>query len=463
MTKRNWHFNISERKILLRLFDITFVLCLLHLIGSYFHFNYFSISTDNWVWIFVLMLYITIFGTVFEMYDLKKSSELYRVFINIVLTATLTVGFYLMTPFWTPFLPEKRLHILYFYLAIISGLFLWRLGYIYLVSTPRFYKRVLFVGDLQNTGQLILALEKADPNYHIIGSVCSQTMTKKPLNGSSFEGYQNLPITEVVHLENVSEVIITNSGIDDLHPHVYNDLMSLMDHGIPIKEYNKVYEDMTYRLPVHTMGNEFYKHLPFSRSNYNALYQFFQRLTDIIVSCLGLLVMVILLPFIFAINLVANRGPLFYIQDRVGRFGKTFKIIKFRTMIPEAEPNGPQWTTKNDKRVTPFGKLMRGLRMDEIPQFINVMKGEMSLIGPRPERPEFVKELSQSIPFYDTRHVIPPGLTGWSQVNVRFGSSVEASMLKLQYDLYYIKHRDFFLDINIMVKTLTTVLFFRGQ
>ena len=169
------------------------------------------------------------------------------------------------------------------------------------------------------------------------------------------------------------------------------------------------------------------------------------------------------LPLIVLGNLLGNRGPLFYLQDRVGKSGNIFKIVKFRTMIKNAEKSGAVWAKKRDVRITPFGKFLRHTRLDEIPQFINILKGEMSLIGPRPERPFFVKELSRMLPFYETRHIVKPGLTGWAQVKTRYGSSVDDSLLKLQYDLYYIKHRGFFLDMNILIKTLSTVIFFRGQ
>ncbi len=118
---------------------------------------------------------------------------------------------------------------------------------------------------------------------------------------------------------------------------------------------------------------------------------------------------------------------------------------------------------KNDTRITPFGKFLRNTRLDEFPQFFNILKGDMSLIGPRPERPHFVRQLSQILPFYETRHIVKPGLTGWAQVKARYGSSVDDSLLKLQYDLYYIKHRSFLLDVNILIKTLSTIIFYRGQ
>ena len=132
-------------------------------------------------------------------------------------------------------------------------------------------------------------------------------------------------------------------------------------------------------------------------------------------------------------------------------------------MIQNAEHNGAVFTKTNDTRVTPFGKFLRKTRIDEIPQFLNVLKGDMGVIGPRPERPVFVKEILEIMPFYETRHLIKPGLTGWAQVNYSYGQFLEDSLTKLQYDLYYIKHRSFYLDLRIMLKTITTVLFYRGQ
>jgi lipopolysaccharide/colanic/teichoic acid biosynthesis glycosyltransferase len=132
-------------------------------------------------------------------------------------------------------------------------------------------------------------------------------------------------------------------------------------------------------------------------------------------------------------------------------------------MIVNAEKDGAEYASKKDPRVTKFGRFLRKLRFDEIPQFFNVIKGDMSVIGPRPERPIFVAELSKKIPFYEVRHIIKPGVTGWAQVNANYGSSYDDALEKLQYDIYYIKHRSLFLDISIVIKTLSTIIFYRGQ
>lgn len=184
---------------------------------------------------------------------------------------------------------------------------------------------------------------------------------------------------------------------------------------------------------------------------------------ETLISVIGLCIGTLLIPFIVLGNALGNRGKLFYTQERVGKNGQIFQILKFRTMINNAESNGAVFSGYNDNRVTPFGKFLRKTRIDEFPQFVNILKGEMAVIGPRPERPFFVKEIAEIMPFYETRHVIRPGLTGWAQVNYSYGESMDDSLIKLQYDLYYIKHRSIFLDLNIVIKTFSTILFYRGQ
>lgn len=463
MQNKGIHFNISERKVLLRLLDIVSVLLVLYFVGNTFDFDYFTITKENWTWVFVLMLYISVFGTIFELYDLQVSSKIETVTANIVITVSFTVLFYFLTPFFTPILPDNRLQILYFYFAILLALFLWRLAYITFVVSPRFYKKVLIVGETSNIQSIVDAFNVADPNYKIVGFInCEKNRTDKV----KFKGvveYSPKQIYQVIKDENISEIVIASYNSENITSSIYRDLITLLEGGFPIREYTQVYEDLTRRIPVQYVGKDFYKYFPFSRSNQNKLYLFFHRLFDVLISLVGIMVGVALLPLVVLGNILGNRGPLFYTQERIGKNGNLFKIIKFRTMVTNAEKEGAVWAKKGDKRITKFGKFLRHSRLDEIPQFWNILMGDMSLIGPRPERPFFVRELSQILPFYETRHIIKPGLTGWAQVKTRYGSSVDDSLLKLQYDLYYIKHRSFFLDFNILVKTLSTMIFFRGQ
>ena len=457
------HFNISERKVLLRIFDILLTLIVLYGLSNLFDFDYFTITKENWTWVFVLVLYLSIFATVFELYDLQKSSKIEKIIPNVFLTVSVTVLFYFLTPYFTPVLPDNRLQILYFYFAILLAISMWRWMYITFIVSPRFYKKVLIVGESSNIKNIINIFNDSDPNYKIVGFINCEVHKKEKVKLKGIVEYSPKQIYQIIKDENISEIVIATYNSENITPEIYRDLITLLEGGFSIKEYAHVYEDMTQRVPVQFVGKDFYKYFPFSRSNQNKMYLFFHRLFDLLISFLGFLMGLLLLPFIILGNLIANRGPLFYIQERIGKNGQLFRIIKYRTMIKNAEKNGAEWSKKGDVRITPFGRFLRSSRLDEMPQFLNILKGEMSLIGPRPERPHFVRQLSQTLPFYETRHIIKPGLTGWAQVNTRYGSSVDDSLLKLQYDLYYIKHRSFFLDANILVKTLSTVIFFKGQ
>lgn len=463
MAKTGIHFQVSERKLLLRGMDLLMAVLGLYLLSFFFDYAYLEICWENRVSIFLLLLYLTVFGTVFEIYDLQKSSQLDVTFRILVIMVSTTVLFYFLTPVLTPFLPEKRLQIVYFYLTIIAFIFLWRVGYVMLIASPRFYKKVLFVGELAYVEDFVTAIRQSDPHYKIVGFINCEPSTGTLGKFAGIREFQSTDLMQAINDENISEVVVASFNTETITTEIYSDLMQLLERGFTIREYTQVYEEITHRVPIQFVGKDFYKYFPFSRSNQNTLYLFFRRIFDILFSILGLFMGILLLPFLLIGNFFGNKGPLFYRQERVGKNGRIFDMVKLRSMIVNAETNGAEWAQVNDVRITKFGKFLRRSRIDEIPQFFNVLKGEMSLIGPRPERQFFVDELSRTIPFYETRHIIKPGLTGWAQVKTRYGSSVDDSLLKLQYDLFYIKHRSFFLDLNIIMKTLSTLVYYRGQ
>ncbi|HET8962469.1 MAG TPA: sugar transferase, partial [Chitinophagales bacterium] len=195
----------------------------------------------------------------------------------------------------------------------------------------------------------------------------------------------------------------------------------------------------------------------------NAFYTVTNRIINVLCGFIAGVIFIPVAFIIYILNLLASRGPLFYSQERVGKNGSVFTIYKFRTMIPDAEINsGPQFASLNDPRITKIGRWLRKTRLDEMPQFWNILKGDMNLIGPRPERKIFVDALSQTIPFFKLRNAVKPGLTGWAQVNHKYASDSEDSLIKLQYDLYYIKHRSFTLDLWIVLRTIGVVIKFKG-
>jgi len=461
--KENIHFDISERKVLLRLFDIIVVLLLLYLVGLVFNFDYFKINAEHWVWSIVLAFYITVFASIFELYNLQKASRFEIVIQNIILTSSVTVLFYLLTPFLTPTLPDNRLQIIYFYLSINIALLGWRYAYITFISAPRFFKRILLIGSALEIKPLIDSLQKSDPNYKVVGFINTDTVPYLSFEVDDFEEIKIKDILKAIKEKAISEIVVAAPRENAITVVLSNKLLKLLEQGIPIREYTQVYEENTYRIPVQHVDKDFYRYFPFSRSNQNKFYLFLHRIMDMILSIIGLALGLALSPIILICNLFANPGPIFYTQTRVGRNGMPFKIYKLRTMVRNAEKDGAQYALEKDARITKFGKFLRRSRIDEIPQFINVIKGDMSVIGPRPERPVFVKELSKKIPFFEVRHLIKPGVTGWAQVNAKYGMSQEDALEKLQYDLYYIKHRSLFLDISIVIKTLSTIIFFRGQ
>jgi exopolysaccharide biosynthesis polyprenyl glycosylphosphotransferase len=400
-----------------------------------------------------------IIGTIFEMYNLQVASNHYQITKSIILTAAVTTLTYLLTPFYTPILPSNRLQIIFFFLAIFTALLVWRYLYIKLLASQRFFKNVLFVGSSKKIEDQINELVKDNPHYIVRGFIPTDERKKETI----FPEISVEDIENFVYEKGISEIVVTNDSNKIISVELYDQLLGLLEQGVVIKQYADVYESATYRLPIHFEDRELYKFFPFSRSNQNKVYLFYTRLFDVVFSIIGLVLLLGLLPFVILLNLIGNKGPLFYKQERVGRNGEVFKIVKLRTMVVDAEKNGAVFAKVNDSRITPIGRLLRKSRLDEVPQFINVLKGEMAIIGPRPERSVFVEQIAENIPLYKTRHVIKPGLTGWAQVNYPYGENLEDSLMKLRYDLYYIKHRSLFLDINIVVKTLSTVLFFRGQ
>jgi lipopolysaccharide/colanic/teichoic acid biosynthesis glycosyltransferase len=343
------------------------------------------------------------------------------------------------------------------------SLFLWRMFYVKFLASNRFLQNAILICDQEQVEELISGLENIDPHYKIVAFVSADAAEEDMTAYHYVKQIKRDAVFSFVKENSISEIVIASQKTEGITPELYQQLLHLLESGSIIREYTQVYESKTQRIPVHYMSKDFYRYFPFSRSNHNKLYLLLIRVFELAVSVVGLAVGLVLFPIILVGNAMGNRGKLFYTQERVGKDGKVFEILKFRTMVHNAETNGAVFTTVNDSRITLFGKFLRKSRIDEFPQFINILKGDMAVIGPRPERPFFVKEIAEVMPFYETRHIIKPGLTGWAQVNYSYGDTIDDSLIKLQYDLYYIKHRSVFLDLSIAFKTITTVLFYRGQ
>ena len=253
--------------------------------------------------------------------------------------------------------------------------------------------------------------------------------------------------------------------ISAVHPRENPELLKNLFACLPLKvnffQSANFYEKITGKIPVATIERIWF--LENLSESSKRVYDLGKRLIDLLCALILFLATLPAWPLIGLTIKLSGPGSVFFIQERVGKGGQNFKLIKFRTMVSHAEENGAQWASSNDPRVTGVGAMLRATRIDEIPQVINILKGEMSLIGPRPERPEFVAELQREIPFYTERLLIKPGLTGWAQVEgPAYGGSKEESLEKLQYDLFYIKNRSLGLDSSIVLKTIRTVLSRKG-
>lgn len=459
MQQKNY-FNISERKILLKIIDLIIIILSLFISFEFFEFNYFNFNSASvFSWILLLIVYYLILGEIFQLFNLNISNNRYLVVRSIVVTTFATVIFYIFTPYISPVLPNNRLQIVYFFLALTVPVIIWRFLYISVIFSPKYFKTIIFVGKKERIEKMVRYIY--NDNFHNLIAYYSDEEIE------DIKGYKNIETTPIADsLEDlpVNELIVSREGLCENYINELNkELILLFKKGINIISFSSFYEEVTSRVPKDYLATNFYEYLNFSKNNTNRFYLFGLRVVDILVSILGIIIFFIISPLIIIGNLIGNRGVLFYTQIRVGQNGNHFKIFKLRSMVKNAEKDGAVWAQKNDVRITSFGKFLRNTRLDEVPQFFNILKGEMSIIGPRPERPEFVKNLEDQIPFYAIRHVVRPGLTGWAQVNYPYANTIEEQETKLRYDLYYIKERNTFLDFKILIKTITTVLFFRGQ
>ncbi len=259
---------------------------------------------------------------------------------------------------------------------------------------------------------------------------------------------------EITERERLDRILCTNRSVAD--PSLYRQFCQLRYLGAAVMPVIGIYEEFYQFCPVHLLSAEWL--LDASTAPQLFYLRKIKRGFDVAVSFLGLLLLwPVLLLAMLAVKLT-SRGPVFFRQTRLGRFGEPFTVVKLRTMTAGAETNGAEWSGKGDPRVTLIGRFLRRYRIDEIPQFFNVLRGDMSFVGPRPERPEFSAELSRQIPFFEERLLVRPGMTGWAQVNYPYGNSIDDARRKLEYELYYIKHMSLFLDLFILLDTIRIIV-----
>jgi len=338
-------------------------------------------------------------------------------------------------------------------IILTIALFGWRLGFTWLVQLPILVERVYVLGTGERAQRVVLGLRQ---NPEIGVEIASWT---GKMEGAVTRESVAAHLMEVVHKQKVHRVIVAMPDRRGTIP--MPELLELRMQGVKIEEATSWLEKISGKIEVENLYPSW---LVFGEGfRRSTAFILVRRAVSIVISLIGLILTLPLIPLIMLAIRLDSKGPVFYTQTRVGKAGRVFKVVKFRTMRQDAEAaSGPKWAGDNDPRVTRVGKFLRSSRLDEIPQLWCVLKGEMAFVGPRPERPEFIEWLSKEIPYYGVRHMVRPGLTGWAQVKYKYGSTVEDSREKLQYDLFYIKNASIGLDLLIMFLTVKTVLLRRG-
>ena len=345
-------------------------------------------------------------------------------------------------------------------LLILSTMILWRFFVTWLLGHPRLAERVLIIGTDTNAIEIAReALDRPEHGYKIVGFVGDDpALVGQSLINPSVVGLMS-DLQQLVSRHHINRVVLAMNERRGRLPVAPLIEMKLRD-GLMIEEADSFYEKLTGKISTATLRPSW---LIFSGpSRRILLYSQIRRLLDVVLSVIGLLVSLPLMVLAAIAIKLDSRGPILYRQKRVGQRNQIFTIMKFRSMRVDAEPDGPVWAEEADPRITRVGRIIRKLRIDELPQFVNIIRGEMTFVGPRPERPEFVKTLEQEIPYYSQRHLVKPGLTGWAQIRYPYCASVEDAVQKLQYDLYYIKNQSLMLDIVTLFETARIVLFGRG-
>jgi len=345
------------------------------------------------------------------------------------------------------------------FLVISSVLtLLWRMIYIRFYAQSGQLQRILIVGAGRAGHTLAeIYLTLSPPPFTLVGYIDDDPRKI----GTDVNGFpvisDSIFLLDIIEKYNISDVVVAISG--EIQGTTFQTILDAQETGIEITRMPTLYEEITGRVPIHHLESDWVIRSFVDQVRVSGFYELIKRLLDILGGLVGLIGFIVLLPFLTLATLVDSGLPIFYSQPRLGKGGKPFKIYKYRTMVQDAEADGKvRLAEENDPRVTRVGQFLRKTRLDELPQVLNILRGEMSIVGPRAERPELVESFQKQVPFYRARLLVKPGLTGWAQINYGYVATVTDNVIKIEYDLYYIKHRTLIMDINIILRTVGTVL-----
>lgn len=395
---------------------------------------------------FCFPIFFLIAGGIVGLYERNSLNSFIKLFLSLLATAILAiVGLILVKNIFLYEQIGRHVLFLVFFTTIIgSGLTRLIFGY----YIRNFSLRVLFVGG----EKWALGLKnyfKPNISYYVFVGYCDDSLEPHALKLGNIND-----IDEICHKQQIDVVVVDGDYISQLN--IFDKCLKLVKLNCVVMDKETFVEQSFEQVAVDKIDPAW-----FYRANLGVQDSFqwiLKRTMDVFFAVIGLFFTALIYPFIWVLIKLTSPGSVLYSQTRCGRFDKEFKIYKFRTMQVDAETNGAVWAKHNDDRITKIGKLLRKTRIDELPQFWNILFGDMSLVGPRPERPELVKKIEEQIPYFYFRQFVKPGVTGFAQIKYRYGASVEDAKEKLKYDLYYVKNWSVFMDIQIILRTIITVM-----
>jgi exopolysaccharide biosynthesis polyprenyl glycosylphosphotransferase len=461
-----WRLRPEERRLILFLVDfiIAFISLAVALV-DWGNRDWLSISkafllnrTPNWFYLIPLVWLMLMV----EMYDVRRAGRRDETIKGVGIAAGISLALYLLIFFLAPVGDLPRRGVAVFIVAVSLLTLAWRFSYISIFTQPDFLRRVMIVGAGRAGSLLAQIVNEMKPHpFDLVGFIdddCDKQGTQVegvPVLGGS------LQMLEMIEREKVTDLIFAISN--DMRPDMLQALLQAEETGIEITTMPIVYEQLMGRVPIFMLQSDWVIRSFVDQVHASGFYELIKRLIDIIGGLVGTIGYLVSFPFVALVIMIDSGRPILYTQTRLGMNGREYKIVKFRTMFQDSEKDGKiRVTVENDDRITRFGRILRKSHLDELPQFVNVLNGEMSLIGPRAERSALVNRLQSKVPFYRARLLIKPGLTGWAQVNFGYAASIEDTAIKLEYDLYYIKHRNLLMDLIILIRTVGTVVGFKG-
>lgn len=465
---KRWHLRASERIIILLIGDVLMAAIALFIA------LYFWAAGDAWmefslafivqrppIWYFTLPIFWIIF--LVELYDIHRASNIQDTVKGIGLAVLIYALGYLLIYFSSPPNSLPRRGVAFFIISVAILTLLWRLIYIRIFTAPNLLRRVLIVGA-GNAGQTIVDVITGQPTppFYTVGLIDDDPAKQGAQMGDFTVLGNSKDLMRIIQEEEITDLVLAITG--EMHGEMFQAILAAQEMGVNLNPMPQVYEEILSRVPIFLLEAEWIVRSFVEKTHTSSVYQLSKRLLDFTGGLVGTLIMFAFFPFIALAILLETGFPIFLVQERLCRGGQSFNIIKFRTMTRDAEKDGQaRMTEENDDRVTRVGWFLRKTHLDELPQFINVIRGEMSLVGPRAERPQMVEQFQKTLPFYRARLLVKPGITGWAQINQKYAGTVDETAIKLEYDLFYIEHRTFVTDIVIILRTVGAVFGFKGQ